>query len=70
MHIALLIEPTRDRTYNETGSGFYPHEPVDLNRRGFRLYEAFRPLVQVGEMGWGAEGELDLAKVRALVSTG
>jgi uncharacterized protein (DUF2252 family) len=37
----------------------------DLNRRGFRLYERFRPDVPAGESGWGAKGELDLAKVRA-----
>ena len=39
------------------------HEPGDLNRRGFRLYERFRPEVPRGESGWGAVGELDLAKV-------
>src|SRR3954468_14472371 len=42
-------------------------EPVDLYRRGFRLYEQFRPSVPAGESGWGAKGELDLTKVRALV---
>jgi len=42
-------------------------EPADLCRRGFRLYEQFRPSVPAGESGWGAKGELDLAKVRALV---
>ena len=41
-------------------------EPADLCRRGFRLYEQFRPAVPAGESGWGAKGELDLAKVRAL----
>ena len=41
------------------------HVPVDLNRRGFRLYERFRPEVPRGESGWGAKGELDVAKVRA-----
>ena len=41
------------------------HEPADLNRRGFRLYERFRPEIPRGESGWGALGELDLAKVRA-----
>jgi hypothetical protein len=45
------------------------HEPADLYRRGFRLYEQFRPGVPAGESGWGALGELDLAKVRALVPT-
>jgi hypothetical protein len=42
-------------------------EPTDLYRRGFRLYEQFRPSVPAGESGWGAKGELDLAKVRALM---
>ena len=40
-------------------------EPIELQRRGFRLYERFRPEVPAGESGWGAQGELDLAKVRA-----
>ena len=43
------------------------YEPADLYRRGFRLYEQFRPGVPAGESGWGALGELDLAKVRGLV---
>jgi hypothetical protein len=38
----------------------------ELHRRGFRLYEAFRPSVPAGERGWGAMGELDLGKVLAL----
>jgi hypothetical protein len=46
------------------------HEPADLYRRGFRLYEQFRPGVPAGESGWGALGELDLAKVRELVPKG
>ena len=40
-------------------------EPEELHRRGFRLYESFRPGVPVGERGWGAVGELDLAAIRA-----
>jgi hypothetical protein len=43
------------------------YEPGDLNWRGFRLYERFRPGVPAGESGWGAKGELDLEKVRALI---
>ncbi|HYH19106.1 MAG TPA: hypothetical protein VD995_10850 [Azospirillum sp.] len=35
---------------------------ADLARQAFRLYEAFRPEVKAGTAGWGAEGELDLAK--------
>ena len=45
------------------------YEPADLYRLGFRLYEQFRPAVPTGELGWGAKGELDLRKVRALVPT-
>lgn len=41
-------------------------EPAGLHRRGFRLYEAFRPSVPAGESGWGAKGVLDLAAVRKL----
>jgi len=43
------------------------YEPADLYRRGFRLCKQFRPGVPAGESGWGALGELDLAKVRGLV---
>jgi hypothetical protein len=35
-------------------------------RRGFRLSEQFRPGRPASESGWGALGELNLAKVRAL----
>ena len=31
------------------------HEPSDLNRCGFRLYERFRPEVPRGESGGGAK---------------
>ena len=44
------------------------HEPADLYRLGFRLYEQFRPAVPTGKSGWGAKGE-DLRKVRALLPT-
>lgn len=39
-------------------------EPGELNRVGFRLYEAFRPEIPADVRGWGAKGELDLGKVR------
>jgi hypothetical protein len=45
------------------------HPPEELHRRGFRLYEAFRPAVPAGERGWGASGELDLGRVRGLKPT-
>jgi hypothetical protein len=40
--------------------------PEELNRRGFALYEEFRPAVPAGAQGWGAAGELDLDRIVAL----
>ena len=40
------------------------HEPEELNRVGFRLYEAFRPEVPSDVKDWDAKGMLDLAKIR------
>ncbi len=37
--------------------------PEELNRRGFALYEAFRPPIPAGARGWGAAGELDLDRI-------
>ena len=34
--------------------------PEELNRRGFALYEAFRPAIPAGARGWCAAGELNL----------
>jgi hypothetical protein len=42
--------------------------PERLVDEAFRLYEAFRPGVPAGESGWGAKGELSLAKIGALVA--
>jgi hypothetical protein len=44
-------------------------EPGDLARRGFHLYEKFRPEVPAGVKGWGAAGELDLTKFEGLART-
>lgn len=38
----------------------------ELARRAYDLYEKFRPVVPEGVRGWGAEGELDLKKIRSL----
>jgi len=38
----------------------------ELDERAFALYEAFRPSVPAGERGWGAKGNLDLDRMRAL----
>ncbi len=40
--------------------------PDELGQRGYELYEQFRPVVPAGVKGWGAPGDLDLGKVRAL----
>lgn len=41
--------------------------PVDeLAREAYHLYEQFRPAVPAGTRGWGAAGELDLARITAL----
>ena len=41
------------------------HDPEELNRIGFRLYEHFRPEVPADVRGWGAKGVLDLEKIRS-----
>lgn len=40
--------------------------PPDLAARAYELYEAFRPEVPRGRLGWGAAGVLDLAAIEAL----
>ena len=40
--------------------------PSELADEAFRLYERFRPRVPEGVRGWGAKGELSLARIRAL----
>jgi hypothetical protein len=42
----------------------------ELSERAFALYESFRPRVPSGERGWGAKGELDLARIRKLAKGG
>jgi len=39
-------------------------KPGQLQREAFRLYEQFRPEIPEGVRGWGAKGELDLARMR------
>jgi hypothetical protein len=40
--------------------------PEELGREGYELYEKFRPVVPAGVRGWGAPGDLDLEKIRAM----
>jgi hypothetical protein len=39
----------------------YP--PAELGRKAYSLYEQFRPDVPQGKSGWGAKGQLDLARI-------
>lgn len=41
-----------------------------LAERAFALYEQFRPAIPMGKAGWGAAGELDTDKIRALEKSG
>jgi hypothetical protein len=41
------------------------HDPMALNRIGFRLYETFRPEVPPGNEGWAAKAVLDVNKILA-----
>jgi hypothetical protein len=42
------------------------YEPAVLEKRGYDLYEKFRPEIPEGKRGWGAAGELDLDKIQSL----
>jgi hypothetical protein len=42
-------------------------EKGQLIEGAFPLYEAFRPQIPAGTRGWGAEGELDLKRIRSLI---
>lgn len=38
----------------------------DLATRAYGLYEEFRPAIPAGTRGWGAKGDLDLARLKDL----
>jgi hypothetical protein len=40
--------------------------PKRLEEIGFALYERFRPEIPEGVKGWGAKGQLDLARLKSL----
>jgi hypothetical protein len=42
--------------------------PEQLAQQAFALYEKFRPTIPEGKVGWGAKGNLDLDRIRALAS--
>lgn len=41
------------------------YSPEDLKRQANSLYQVFRPEIPEGKRGWGAEGALDLDKIRS-----
>ena len=53
-----------NRALRELANAFPPDQ---LDETAYGLYERFRPQVPRGKPGWGAAGELDLDKVRALM---
>ena len=55
--------PAAERAMRRLAESF----PADrLDTEAYGLYERFRPAVEKGKRGWGAEGTLDLEKVLAL----
>jgi hypothetical protein len=42
------------------------YSPGDIAREGYNLYADFRPAVEAGVKGWGAEGRLSLDQIREL----
>jgi hypothetical protein len=40
--------------------------PEELARNAFRLYEKIRPAIAEDVTGWGAEGRLDIERIRSL----
>jgi len=68
-HGGAVIEPAVSRLWHTTAAmaGLAKaFEPEQLAREAFRLYEEFRPRIPEGLSGWGAKGEFDLNRVRAL----
>jgi hypothetical protein len=43
-------------------------KPDELARKGFNLYEQFRPVIPEGVQGWGAKGDLDLGPISKLAA--
>jgi hypothetical protein len=42
--------------------------PEQLSKNAFSLYEQFRPAIPEGVTGWGAQGRLDLDRIRSLAA--
>lgn len=57
------------KTFDE-GLQNWKGKEEELNAAAFGMYEKFRPSVKAGEKGWGRKGELDLEKIREIVTKG
>ena len=44
--------------------------PKELSANAYKLYGQFTPQVPTGMPGWGAKGELDISRIRALIRKG
>jgi len=40
----------------------------DLSGKAFKMYEKFRPNVASGQQGWGRKGELEMDRIREVVT--
>lgn len=55
--------PEVERAMRHLAAGYPPDR---LAEEAYTLYQRFRPKVERGKRGWGAEGKLDLERLRAL----
>ncbi|PPJ52731.1 hypothetical protein CBER1_11352 [Cercospora berteroae] len=62
-----------DETYNKVRKAMLgalegrKGKEEELSKRGFHMYEDFRPSVAPGQKGWGRKGELSLKRIRDTV---
>ena len=46
------------------------YSPQELKQHAYSLYEKFRPKIPKGTRGWGAAGDLNLARIKELAEKG
>lgn len=59
----------RVKTLMEESLATWTGKEDELNKRAFRMYEDFRPVVPQGQKGWGRKGELDLERIRKAIQS-
>ncbi len=73
------VSPDSAETYLETKFGEWlpatrhafqelakTYSPEEIRQKAYELYEKFRPTIPEGSRGWGAKGNLDLARLEKL----